>query len=345
MVTATMASSWLAFARLEQHRIAEAQAVLDGASTDPAIAGASSVLRVASGAIRHAQLDFSGAATEFETAGALLLRNAAPCPALLPWRSRAACAHAARGDHAAARARAEEEHELARRFGSSASLGIALGALAAVGPAERRLPLQRAAVDALERSPARLAYGQALCDLGATLRRARAGVEARAPLRMALDGGVRCGAGRLIRRARQELAPSGARPRRVVVEGRHALTPAELKVSNLRVAPETTGQLHARTRTELPVDAVEMALDGPWGDEQRRRHLTVGRAIGDEERDLELLRREPVGGRAHTATSALTRRRKLACRLLLPRTCAELAQGLARSSQPLARLGAAACAA
>ncbi len=49
----------------------------------------------------------------------------------------------------------------------------------------------------------------------------------------ALDLAVRCGATALARRAREELAATGARPRRLAQSGRDALTPAELRVARL----------------------------------------------------------------------------------------------------------------
>ena len=86
---------------------------------------------------------------------------------------------------------------------------------------------------ALEGSEARLEHAHALCDLGASLRRERARRDAREPLREALDLAVRCGAAALARRAREELAATGARPRRLAQSGRDALTPAELRVARL----------------------------------------------------------------------------------------------------------------
>ena len=147
---------------------------------------------------------------------------------MIPWRSTAALALPPDAE-----ALAGEEHALAVRFGAPRAIGRALRVLAAVGPPAERTERCRAAVAVLEGSEARLEYAHALCDLGASLRRERARRDAREPLRAALDLAVRCDAAALARRAREELAASGARPRRLAQSGRDALTPAELRVARL----------------------------------------------------------------------------------------------------------------
>jgi DNA-binding NarL/FixJ family response regulator len=72
-----------------------------------------------------------------------------------------------------------------------------------------------------------------MCDLGAALRRGGARRAAREPLRTALAAATHLGATALAARAREELAASGARPRRAAQSGRDALTPAELRVATL----------------------------------------------------------------------------------------------------------------
>ena len=160
--------------------------------------------------------------------GGELTRDAIEGPALIPWRSAAALAQAPDAEALAA-----EEHALAARFGAPRALGRALRVLAVVGAAPLRTERCRAAVAVLSPCEARLEYAHALCDLGASLRRERARRAAREPLREALDLAVRCGAAALARRAREELAASGARPRRLAQSGRDALTPAELRVARL----------------------------------------------------------------------------------------------------------------
>ena len=69
--------------------------------------------------------------------------------------------------------------------------------------------------------------------LGAALRRAGRPVEARAPLRLALDLAHRCGAKSLEEEALAELRAAGARPRRPRTTGARALTPGERRVAEL----------------------------------------------------------------------------------------------------------------
>jgi DNA-binding CsgD family transcriptional regulator len=154
---------------------------------------------------------------------------------VLPWRTAAAQAHAAQGRIDAARELAQEQLASARRFGAPRALGGALRVVAVLGPDAERIDAQREAVSVLEASEARLAHAHALCDLGASLRRAGARREGREPLRLALDLALSSGAAALARRARDELAASGARPRRLRSFGRDALTPAELRVAQLAV--------------------------------------------------------------------------------------------------------------
>ena len=153
-----------------------------------------------------------------------------PNPAAVDWRSQAAVAHAALGQRDAARALALEELALARRFGAPRALGIALRTLGVIGD---ELDHLEEAVDVLAASPARLEHARALADLGVALRHRRRIVEAREPLRHALDLAIRCGAAPLAERARAELLIAGARPRRPQLSGVDALTTNERRVAAL----------------------------------------------------------------------------------------------------------------
>ncbi|HYH57841.1 MAG TPA: AAA family ATPase [Thermoleophilaceae bacterium] len=151
-------------------------------------------------------------------------------PAAFPWRSTAALAHRALGEREEASRRAAEELRLAREFGAPRALGIALTAF---GVVEGDIDHLREAVAVLERSPAQLEFARAQLELGAALRRSGSRRLARDPLRAALDIARRCGAVPLAERAHEELAASGARPRRSALSGREALTPSELRVARL----------------------------------------------------------------------------------------------------------------
>ena len=85
----------------------------------------------------------------------------------------------------------------------------------------------------LEGSPARLEQARALADLGAALRRAGRRVDAREPLRAALELAHACGATALEETARTELVASGAKPRRQALSGAESLTPSERRVATM----------------------------------------------------------------------------------------------------------------
>lgn len=216
---AVPARAVLVIALIEADRVQDAEASCDASTPE---------LRYTRGRLRLARSDTEGALDDLLAVGRELARDAIVGPALIPWRSAAALALGPAGLELA-----QEEYALAVRFGAPRAIGRALRALAAVGPAAERTERCRAAVDVLAPSEARLEYAHALCDLGASLRRERARREARVPLREALDIAAGCGAARLTLRAREELASSGARPRRLAQSGRDALTPAELRVAHL----------------------------------------------------------------------------------------------------------------
>jgi DNA-binding NarL/FixJ family response regulator len=83
----------------------------------------------------------------------------------------------------------------------------------------------------LEGSSARLEHARSLVELGAALGRANERSEARERLREGLDLAVRSGARPLVERAEQELAATGARPRRLLLSGIESLTASERRVA------------------------------------------------------------------------------------------------------------------
>jgi DNA-binding NarL/FixJ family response regulator len=70
-------------------------------------------------------------------------------------------------------------------------------------------------------------------DLGGALRRANRRAEARHPLSLAVDLAQRGGLRLISRRAKAELLAAGGRPRRDLLTGPGALTPAEYRVAAL----------------------------------------------------------------------------------------------------------------
>jgi DNA-binding NarL/FixJ family response regulator len=129
---------------------------------------------------------------------------------------------------------AAEELALAEAFGTARAIGVALRAVALVDrDEESTIELLRQAEKVLEDSVASLELARTRADLGAALRRANMRMEARAPLRAALDAAHHCGATALAHRCWTELSATGARPPRVVRTGLDALTPSELRVAQL----------------------------------------------------------------------------------------------------------------
>ena len=191
------------------------------------------VLRLARGRLRVAQGRIDEGLADFLGVGRLATRAHVTCPGYLAWRSEAALAYLALGEHEAARRLADEELELARIYGAPRVLGLAKHAAGLVLGGDQGVSLLREAVDALERSNARLERARALTDLGAMLRRRNRRTEARELLREALDAAHRIGARPLAERAETELRASGGRPRRTVLSGIDSLTASERRIAEL----------------------------------------------------------------------------------------------------------------
>ena len=132
-----------------------------------------------------------------------------------------------------ARALADEELALARQWGDPIAIGASLRVLGLVEGGTAGIGLLREAVEVLAGSEARLEHARALVDLGAALRRANQRSEAREPLREGVDLARRVGAFGLAQRANDEIAATGARPRKVLQTGLDALTASERHVAQL----------------------------------------------------------------------------------------------------------------
>jgi DNA-binding CsgD family transcriptional regulator/tetratricopeptide (TPR) repeat protein len=191
------------------------------------------VLRLARGRLRVGQGRIAEGLEDFQGVGADLTRVLVTCSSFLPWRSEAALAQLALGDHETAGRLAEEELELARAFGAPRAFGVALRAAGVVAGGDRGASLLREAIDAFERGGAQLERARALADLGAMLRRRNRRTEARELLREALDAAHRVGARPLAEYAETELRATGARPRRIVLSGLDSLTPSERRIAEL----------------------------------------------------------------------------------------------------------------
>ncbi|MEO8887772.1 MAG: AAA family ATPase [Jatrophihabitantaceae bacterium] len=169
-------------------------------------------------------------------------------PVLLdrPWRSEAALAAARLGEVDQANSLAEEELDLARRFGAARALGRALRVAAAVGPASSRISLAREAVHALEHSHARLELARAHAELGRWLAAIGERSTGRDHLRRGYTIATECGANTLADGLQARLGQSGGRPPRTAVSGPAALTPAERRIAPLAAQDLTNREIATR---------------------------------------------------------------------------------------------------
>src|SRR5512133_794790 len=154
-------------------------------------------------------------------------------PSSVPWRSWAAEGLRLLDRNDEARALADEELALARRWGDPHAIGASLRVLGLVEGGTTGIGLLREAVEVLAGSEARLEHARALVDLGAALRRANQRTEARERRREGVDLARRVGALGLAERANDEIAATGARPRKVIQTGLDALTASERRVAQL----------------------------------------------------------------------------------------------------------------
>ena len=207
-------------------RCAEAERQLDALGLDR---GQAALLN-GMGRLRLAQGRAAEALELQRACGSRLERRGWNHPGLLPWRTDAALAAHRSGAVEQARSYAGEALAVARRYGAPIPLGLALRT---TGLVDDDLDALRAAVDVLAATPARLEHATALVELGAALRRANHRADAREPLRAGLEVAHRCAATALARRASDELAAAGARPRTPLRTGVEALSVSERRVAKL----------------------------------------------------------------------------------------------------------------
>ena len=138
-----------------------------------------------------------------------------------------------------------------RRSAPSARAGSGQGGEAGIG-------LLGEAVELLAGSEARLEHARALVDLGAALRRANQRTEARERLREGVDLARTVAAFGLAERANEEIAATGARPRKVLQTGLDALTASERRVAQLAADGMTNKEI-AQTLF-VTIKTVEMHL-------------------------------------------------------------------------------------
>jgi DNA-binding CsgD family transcriptional regulator len=141
---------------------------------------------------------------------------------------------AARGEREEALELMEHDVRVATAGGLDGALGSALLIRAnALADDDEAIDVLRESVRVLETTPYKLELGWALHDLGARLRVRGGRRDAREALARSLDLATRTESARLARHARAELEASGARPRRELLSGVEALTPAERRVAEM----------------------------------------------------------------------------------------------------------------
>lgn len=227
------AHGWTALAHIERSELDEAQRLVSVPAGEDDRHFTYNWALFARGRLALAGGDPERALEDLLECGRRQIAVPAPSPAVLPWRSEAAIAAWRLGRTSFAQELADEELRLARVVDSPRTVGVALRAAGIVSGGSDGIALLEEAVAALERSPSRLEHARALVDLGAARRHAGHMATARDALREGLDAAHHYGATALADLARAELVAAGARPRRPAMRGADALTPSELRVSEL----------------------------------------------------------------------------------------------------------------
>ena len=219
----------------EAAAIAEANGLSDSAREESCVLPWPPLLPIARGQLALAQGHVQQGIALLMDDGAWLESRGWANPSLNPWRAQVAPALAMAGRVDVAREVIGPAVVRAREFGSPWALGMALRAAGTVEQGERGIELLQEAIRVLESAGCRVEYVHALLELGALRRRRKQRSEAREHLRVALDLAHRCGAAPLADRAREELAATGARPRRVMLSGADSLTASERRVAKLAI--------------------------------------------------------------------------------------------------------------
>jgi DNA-binding CsgD family transcriptional regulator len=166
------------------------------------------------------------------------------------------------------------------QWGTPATVGHVLCAMAATYPGEKRVEMLEEAVSLLEASPMRLTRAKVLRDLGTAMRHQGRRADARVPLREAFELARRGGAVRVARRAHDELQATGEKVRRYTPIGIESLTPSERRVAELAASGMTNRQI--AQSLFVTVKTVEAHLSATYDklDIASRRQLPD--ALGDE---------------------------------------------------------------
>jgi DNA-binding CsgD family transcriptional regulator len=233
----------------------------------------------------------------------LALRDALPAEwtssSFVAWRPGAALAHRALGNTRAALELAEQEVRLADAFGAPHMRGIALRTRGLVHGGEAGIADVEHALELLEAAGTWLEHGWALHALGSLLRRQRRHVEAREPLRAAVDYAARSGAELLRQRAMDELHAVGAKPRRDLLSGVEALTARELRVAQL------AAQGHSNADIAQLLFVTYKTVDTHLGHVYQKLDVTrpgLAKALADGQAHLNDLRAQKIRSHSRCVT-------------------------------------------
>ncbi|WP_177154529.1 AAA family ATPase [Actinosynnema pretiosum] len=213
----------------------------------------------ARGRLKLAGGDAEGALTDARECGRRLAAAQLGSAPLLPWRPLAVRALLALGRRDQAARLAGEELAVARRWGTPRALGAALLAVGLTSEDDAGTRALAQAVQHLRGTTARLALAEALCELGARLRRRGRPERAIPHLRRAVELSADCEAKPLIARAGEELRacePPAAQGTE------HGLTRQEVRVAGMAAQGLTNRQI--AEALFLTRRTVELHLSGAY---------------------------------------------------------------------------------
>jgi DNA-binding CsgD family transcriptional regulator len=270
----------LAEVLIERGELEEAGALVASACLDdqPAENMQLFFLRGARGRLHLLAHEPEQALVDFQTIIDVALAGGACNPVWIPARSLAGLALHQLGRDAEATTFIEEELDFARVWGAPVGIAVSLRTLGLVTGGPVGLAMLEEAVEILEPTPARLEHARALVEHGGALRRSKRRIEARERLREGVEIAHRLGALALVAQANDELAATGARPRKVVQTGLETLTASERRVAQL--AAEDMSNKDIAQALFVTVKTVEVHLSSAYRklDISSRRQLAAALA-------------------------------------------------------------------
>ena len=225
----------LAEVLIERGELEEAGALVESARLDdqPADNMQLFFLRGARGKLHLLAHEPEQARADFQTIIDVAVAGGAFSPVWIPARSLAALSLHHLGRDAEATTLIEKELDFARVWGVPVGIAVSLRTLGLITGGQDGLAMLKEATDMLEPTTARLEHARALVEYGGALRRSKQRIEARQRLREGVEIANRLGALALVAQANDELAATGARPRKVVQTGLETLTASERRVAQL----------------------------------------------------------------------------------------------------------------